>query len=55
MAMHDNCEELPSPFTHLAENGKKVTCFLTEGARITNPENPAITPIIDRALVVLAD
>ena len=55
MAMHADCTGLPSPFTLVAENGKKVTCFLTEGARITKPENPAISPMIDRALVVLAD
>ena len=53
--MHTDCANLSSPLTLLAENGKKFTCFLTEGTRITNPENPAITPIIDRALIVLAD
>ena len=42
-------------FTLVAENGKKVTCFLTAGTRITKPGNLAITPIIDRVLVVLAD
>jgi len=55
MTMHADCANLPSPFTLIAENGKKITCFFTEGARITNPENQAITPIINRALVLLAD
>ena len=51
--MHADGTVIPSPFTIVAENGRKVTCFLTEGARIIYPQNHTHSLDHDILLVLL--
>ena len=53
LAMHADGTVIPSPFTIVAENGRKVTCFLTEGARIIYPQNHTHSLDHDILLVLL--
>ena len=55
MQMQARGAVLPPSFTVLEENGKKTNFSLLPGARITKPENPAITSPIRAALATLAD
>ena len=55
LQMHSDGAVLPPTFTVVADNGQKTDVFLLPGARITKPENAAITPKISSTLVILAD